>query len=460
MMALVQPIDGMVTADHPLSTRQAFNGLRKFGQAVVRYSPEQLWDQDTRRLPAPLRAWRRKVRDFSQRELAPHALARDLCAHPPPGEWWPGVEGLVKRAAAAGLMTDMLPRPLGTAPWQRTRYLGWSQAIKTEEMARACGGQMLALCAHQLGLAPLLLSGDGEAVRRFVLPVFRDLHRGDPHLCAFAITEPAAGSDVEEGHGASLYRPGVVARRDRAGWRLSGRKVFISGGDVARTVTVFASLEGEGMDSWTCFVVHRDMPGFRVARTELKMGMRASGAAELEFDDVFVPDSHVVLGLRRGWALNRASLNFSRVPVGAMAVGFAQSAVDIVLDVVTRQSLGAHRLIDFQEIQLQVAQMIAETSAIRAMAWHYARDFKPRQAGASMTKFHASDRAQAVCEMGMDLLGEHSLLHRNRIEKVFRDTRLTRIFEGTNQINRLAVIEDVQEELAGRGSSDERRKAL
>lgn len=297
-MALLQPIDGMVAADHPLSTRRAFNGLRRLGQAVVNYTPEALWEQDTRRLPAPLRGWRGKLRDFSQRELAPAALELDLCGHPAAGDWWPGIEKLVRKAAAAGLMTDMLPRPLGAAPWSRTRYLVWSQALKTEEMARACGGQMLALCAHQLGLAPLLLSGDTEAIRRFALPVFRDLQHGEPHLCAYAITEPAAGSDVEEGHGASLYRPGVVARRDHGGWRLNGRKVFISGGDVARTLTVFASLEGEGMDSWTCFVVHRDMPGFRVARTELKMGMRASGAAELEFDDVFVPGSHVVLGER------------------------------------------------------------------------------------------------------------------------------------------------------------------
>ena len=440
-------VEGIIESRHPLSPRAALEGLGLPSRLALDYSPRTLWEHDTRQLPAALASWRRHLRRFAERELLPRALETDLADHPPAGHWWPGMRELVIRAARAGLMTDLLPRPLGSAPLARMRYLAWAQSLKTEELAAACGGQMLLLCAHQLGLAPLVLSGDMQILRRFVYPVMRDLERGEPHLCAYAITEPGAGSDAEESHGASLYRPGVVARRDGRQWRLSGRKVFISGGDVARTLVVQAALEGEDMASWTCFVVPRDTPGFRVVRTEHKMGMRASGAAELEFDDARIPDTHVVSGLRRGWGLNRATLNLSRIPVAGMAVGFARAATDIALDHACTRHLGNRRLIDFQEVQLQLARMVAETAAIRSLVREQARALTPRQAPAAICKFHATDTALRVCHMAMDLLGGESLRHERRLEKVFRDVRLTRIFEGTNQINRLAVIEDMQEEI-------------
>lgn len=446
-MAIPMPIADQVPARHRLSVRRALSELDWSSRALVDYPARDLWEHDTRRLPRPLASWRRHLRRFAHEHLAPGIDRFDRTEHPAAGQWRPGMRELVLRAADAGLMTDFFPSPLGSAPLARARYPVWAQTLKTEELASVCAGQMLALCAHQLGLAPMALSGDLRAMRNFVYPVLRDLHRGEPHLCAYAITEPGAGSDAEEGHGASLYRPGVVARRRHGRWHLNGRKVFISGGDVARTIAVFAALEGEGMDSWTCFIVHPHMPGFRMARLEHKMGMRACSAAELEFDDLAVPDSHVVGGLRRGWALNRATLNFSRAPVAGMAVGLARAATEIAMDFACTRRLGAHRLVDFQEVQLQLAQMVAETTAIRSMVWQQAADFTPRQAGASLCKFHATDTAQHVCEMAMDLLGGESLLHQQRIEKVFRDVRLTRIFEGTNQINRLAVIEDMQEEL-------------
>ncbi|HEX7481294.1 MAG TPA: acyl-CoA dehydrogenase family protein [Polyangiales bacterium] len=125
---------------------------------------------------------------------------------------------------------------------------------------------------------------------------------------------------------------------------------------------------------------------------------------------------------------------------------------------VCRYRLGRKELIHYQEVQLAVAQMVTETSAMRALLWQSAREFTPTQAKASLTKLHCAERAVAVCDQAMDLLGNHGFLHGNYVEKAFRDARLTQIYEGTNQINRLAVIEDLQEQLLAQigGGSQER----
>ncbi len=441
-------LDGHVPATDPLSTRRAFKAIAGATRHVVRYKVEALWRRDTRSLPPALEAARRRIRAFAERELAPLSLRLDTAPHRPGGELAPEVAALLVKAGRAGLLTDVLPRPLGSGPLRSFRYpFAWYQAVRIEELSCVCGGLMLLLSAPSLGVAPIILSGDLAAIRRFVLPAFRRTKRGDPHLFAFAITEPAAGSDVEDGHGASRHTPGVVARRVTGGWSLRGRKCFISGGDIAESFTVFAALKGEGMASWTCFLVKRSMPGLRIARTELKMGMRASGAAELELDDVVVPDEHVIAGLRKGWALNRASLNASRIPVAAMAVGLARAATEAAITFACRVRLGGKEIIHFQEVQLMVAQMVADTATIRSLVWQTASTSRaPRQDLAAICKFQSTDTAVRVAETAMDLMSNHGMLYTNRAEKVFRDARLTQIFEGTNQINRLAVIEDQQEQ--------------
>ena len=448
-------LDGHVAAAHPLSPRAAQQDLPPLIRQLYRYAPQSLWQIETERLPRDLRRLRADARRFADDVLAPLALQVDALPHWPVGQTPPELQDLLVQAGRAGWLSDLLPWPLGSVPPLRARHsLQWAASIKVEEFSRACGGLMLLLSAHALGIAPLLLSGSVASINRFLLPALRENQRGQPHLFAFAITEPSAGSDAEDGHGAAVAKPALVARRAPGGWVLNGRKCFISGGDVAQSFTVFAALEvdgrSEGFESWTCFLVQRGMPGFRPVRTELKMGMRASGAAELEFVDVFVPDSHVVGGVRGGWALNRQTLNLSRLPVASMAVGFAQAACDLAIDFACRTQLGGQALIHQQDVQLTLAQMLTETSSLRGHLWACARAWSPRQGVASMNKFHATDTAMNVIQQGMDLLGHQALRHDLRLEKVYRDCRLTQIFEGTNQINRLAVIEDLQEDFLRR----------
>jgi len=442
-------LNGHLALDHSLSPRWQFDRLPLQARMVTAYSQDDLWGADTSRLPRPIGVLRRKARAFAEQHIAPLSARIDLAPHLTAGEADPAIADLLAKAGRDGWLSYFLPAPWGSMPWAATPYAPvWQCAVIVEEFARACGGLMLLLSAHHLGVMPLLLCGKLSTLRQKVLPVYRDCLAGKPHLMAFAITEPGAGSDAEEGHGAESYRPGVVARRVQGGWILNGRKCFISGGDLAKSLTVFAALQGEGMESWTCFHVKCDSPGFKVVRTELKMGMRASGAAELEFDQVFVPDADVVGDLRQGWAINRATLNASRIPVASMGVGFAAAATQLAVDHAREHRLGGRRLIDYQEVQLTLATMLAETRAMRGLVWQEARSaWRPRQLHAALCKFHVTDRAQHVCELAMDLMGDRASLHEARIERVLRDVRLTRIFEGTNQINRLALIEDWQPQL-------------
>ena len=442
-------LEGHLPADHRLSPHWQFSNLPLIGRVLANYSVNDLWETDFARLPRALAKQRRRARTFAEQHLMPAADELDLSVHLPAGECHPTAHRILCEAGKQGWLSYFMPAPLGSMPWGTVLHAPiWQCSLIVEEFSRACGGLMLLLSAHHLGAMPLILSGRVNNMLRYLAPVYRSCERGEPHLIAFAITEPGAGADVEEGHGAEVYRPGVVATPTEGGYLLNGRKCFISGGDLSKTATVFAALQGEGMDSWTCFYVDCSDPGYKVARTELKMGMRASGAAEIELTDVFVPSDRIIGGLRNGWALNRATLNASRIPVASMGVGFARAATETAVEFARRYKVGGKELIHYQDVQLHLATMVAETRAIRSLVWQEAKAaWQPRQLNASLCKFHATDRAQRVCEMAMDLLADHGGKHENKLEKIFRDVRLTRIFEGTNQINRLTMVEDWQAQL-------------
>jgi alkylation response protein AidB-like acyl-CoA dehydrogenase len=433
----MRSLDGFLPGDHLLSTGRAFERLDPKVRALVTYEPQALWELDTAALPKALGEYRRRMRDFAQSVLRPHALELDCDTHGPKSM------EILAEAARQGLLSDLLPAPFGTLPLRlATRPPQLVLSIKMEELCAACAGLGIMICVHALGTMPLLLTGNVSTIFRHVISANKANRKGAERLYAFAITEPGGGSDVEDNEGAAAYRPQTTAKQANGGWIINGRKVFITGGDLAHGATVFAALEGEGMESWTCFLIEKSMKGFQVGRNELKMGQRAVAATELIFDDVFVPDSHLIGGLRNGWALNRAVLSFSRIPVGAIALGIARGAMESAIEFACRTTMAGKALVNYQEIQLQIAQMMIDTAAMRSMIWQAAGTWKPNQARASMTKVFCSDTAVAVCESAMELLGAHGFLKGNSVEKNYRDARVTQIYEGTNQINRLAVIED------------------
>jgi len=420
--------------------------LKPMGRALFDLDEVSLWERETATLPRRLARRRRSYRDFARRELAPLVAAADT---DPSGY---DARPLLTAAARAGLQSEQLPPPWGTMPLGVLRDGPlFHEVLKAEELTAVCAGLGLGLLAHGLGLAPLEVCGDLPTIRRWLVPVCRDNRAGRPRLAAFAITEPAAGSDVEDSDGARSARFRTSAQRVNGGYVLNGQKVFITGGAHADLVTVFATLEPDGggpgrVDrDWTCFVVERGTPGFWTGRSEHKLGQRAADATELFLDDVFVPTDNLVAAERSGWAINRNVLNYSRLPVGAIAVGIARGATEAATAYCRRTRLGGKPLLGYQEIQLTLADLWLETMAMRAMVWQGARHVPPTQSVSSAVKTFCGDRAVVVAARAIELLADDGAHVAGGVEKRFRDGRLNQIYEGTNQLNRLALVEALWE---------------
>ncbi len=418
-----------------LSPGEARKRLNFIGRLLYDARAISLWERDTKRLPWPFGRMRRRYRRFAEEVIAPLALKGD--ADPSSVD----VVEVFRRSAKEGFQTELMPWPVGTAnPVALARSFLLGPALKAEEFCAACAGIGLALLAHDLGMAPLFISGDLRALM-WMRRIYSKIKAGEPEIAAFAITEPNAGSDAEDTYGAARATPGCRARRVPGGWRISGRKVFISNGRVAKWVTLFAAVEDGGMESWTCFLLDKSMEGFSVGRSERKMGQRAADATELVLEDVFVPDSRVIGPVGAGWAINRNVLNYSRPVVGAIALGIARGAFERALAFCHEAKLNNRPLIEYQEVQLELAEMLAKLFAMRATVWHAVGYRVPFQTAGSIAKVFCSDTAWEVCNRAMALMEDHGFLHCHGVEKAARDARLTQIYEGTNQINRLAIIE-------------------
>jgi alkylation response protein AidB-like acyl-CoA dehydrogenase len=420
-----------------LKLRNASQKLNFLARVLVDNREITMWEHDTKMLPRGDRKWRKRALRFAREEIRPMALEADRDPHgfdPKP---------ILKKALKAGFQTLLMPTPLGSASFYG--YLkkpSFQVVLVSEEFMTEDGGLGLLLLAHNLGLAPVFLSGHLRTYFRHFIPFYlKARYFGDASTWAFAITEPEAGSDVEDPAGAASARLVTVARQVPGGYILNGRKCFISGGANASKVTVYAKLEGENVESWTCFIVERGMKGFSVGRREKKMGQRASDASELIFEDVFVPERNIVGIKRGGWANNKNVLNYSRPAVGAMALGIGRGAFERCLQFCRETNLGPKRLIDYQDVQIELADMMLQLWMCRGMVWHACRLFRSGQGLAAASKVSVSDVTYRVCSQAMELMGDHGYVHSRGVEKAWRDSRLNQIYEGTNQLNRLALLE-------------------
>ena len=409
--------------------------LGPVGQRLYDAQLRTIWEHDTETLPRALARARRRYRDFAAREIAPLALQADRDPSSVDSR------ALFLASAREGFQTEMMPAPWGGLRLRSLRHPLLQPSLKAEEFCAACGGLGLGLLAHELGIAPLFVAGDVGAYTRWLRQIYNETRRGEPAIAAFAITEPGAGSDVEETEGAATARLGTWYQRAPGGYRISGRKCFISNGAVARWITLFAAESGHGLDRWTCFLLDSGMQGLSVGRSERKMGQRGTDASELVLEDVFVPAERVIGGEGSGWAICRNVLNFSRPVVGAIALGIARGAFEHASSFCRETRMGGRLLTEYQDVQLALSDMLIRLSAMRAMVWQAARYPLPFQASGAAAKVFCSDTAWSVCNDAMALMGDHGYLHIHHVEKAARDARLTQIYEGTNQINRLAVFE-------------------
>lgn len=413
--------------------------LNQIGQWLVSNPVMTMWDRDTNTLPFGARIWRRRARKFAVENIRPISAQADL--HPHDYDPTP----LLKAAAKKGMKSMVLFSPFGRA--SITGYLKnavLQNALVAEELATESGGLALSIMLNYLGFASLYVSGSIRVWLRHMAPIIlKTTYLGSPDVIAFVITEPGTGSDSEYSKGAAAAKHVVTAKSVKGGYLINGQKCFISNGAIANKFSVYAKLEGEGTESWTCFLVEKSMKGFSVGKQERKMGQRASDASEIFFDNVFVPKKNVIGKLRSGWANCQNVLNYSRPIVGAMALGHGRGAFERCLDFCKRTRLGPKRLIDYQDIQLELADMMISLWSARSMIWHSCDQLLCYESISASAKVFASDTAVKVGNQAMEIMGDHGYIHSNGVERLWRDSRLTQIYEGTNQINRLSVIEDL-----------------
>ena len=317
--------------------------------------------------------------------------------------------------------------------------------LAVEQISRVCATSGLILAVHELASLPLLLAGTDEQKNRW----FPDLARGNK-LIAFALTEAEAGSDVA----AARTRARRDGDGDNADWIIDGSKRFISQGSVADLIAVFAVTADDPpetpeadrtprRDRLTCFIVEKDVAGFAVERIEHQMGIRGSPTAELSFRGVRVPDANRVGAIGEGFSLAMRTLDRSRPGIAAQAVGIAQGALDVAAAYATERKQFGKPISDFQMIAAMLADMDAGTEAARQLLYKAATEIDAGAADAgrwsALCKLVAGDTAMRVTTDAVQVLGGYGYIDEFPVERMMRDAKITQLYEGTQQIQRLVI---------------------
>ncbi|RKY89362.1 acyl-CoA dehydrogenase [candidate division KSB1 bacterium] len=303
--------------------------------------------------------------------------------------------------------------------------------ITVEELSRACGGIALAVAATALGAYPILMAGNDEQKKRY-LP---DLAEGK-YLAGYCLTEPEAGSDA----GAVRTR----AVRDGDYYILNGTKHFITNGSVAKLYTVFASTDpSRGIRGISAFLVEDGFPGLSYGKLEDKLGIRASATSEVLFQDCRVPKENLLGKEGQGFRIAMETFDRTRPGVAAQAVGIAQGALELALEYTKQRRQFGQTIASFEAIQFMLADMATQVEAARALVYQTARMIdsgaKDISRESAMCKLFASDTAMKVTTDAVQLFGGYGYMRDYPIEKYFRDAKITQIYEGTNQIQRLVI---------------------
>jgi len=315
-------------------------------------------------------------------------------------------------------------------------------ALITEELSRACGGIALSVAASALGTFPIVISGSEEQRKKY-LP---DLADGK-HLAGFCLTEPDAGSD------AAAIRTRAV--RDGDYYILNGKKHFITNGSVAKIYTVIASTDpSRGSRGASAFIVEDGFEGLSYGKKEDKMGIRASATSEVIFEDCKVPVENRIGGEGQGFVVAMKTLDKSRPGVAAQALGIAQGALDLAVEYARQREQFGQSIISFQAIQFMLADMATQIEAARSLIYAAAKmiDAGVKNIGkeSAMCKVFASDVAMKVATDAVQIFGGYGYMKDYPIEKFMRDAKITQIYEGTNQIQRLVIARNIIKEGASK----------
>ena len=364
-------------------------------------------------------AFRKMVRELAVKEIAPKAALFDHGGEFP----WDNV----KKMAQMGLLGLTVPEAYGGNEEDTLTYI-----IAVEEVARACASTSCILAVHNsAAILPILWFGTEEQKNAYLPQMAEGVSIG-----GFALTEPGAGSD------AAAVRSSAV-RQESGEWVLNGTKCFITNGEVADVFTVFAKTDPtKGVKGLSAFIVEKGTPGLSVGKHEDKMGIRASSTTDLILEECRVPAANLLGKEGEGFRIAMSVLDSARIGIGAQAVGIAQGALDeAVRYSKEREQFGA-AIANLQGIQFMLADMATKVEVARQMVYHTAQlkdAGKPYGKEAAMSKLFASDSAMAVTTDAVQILGGYGYMREYPVERMMRDAKITQIYEGTNQIQRVVI---------------------
>jgi alkylation response protein AidB-like acyl-CoA dehydrogenase len=372
-------------------------------------------------------ALREAVRALADDKIAPRAAEVDRTAEFP----WDVYESLVK----ADFHAVHIPESYGGAGGDAL-----AAALVIEEVARACATSSLIPAVNKLGTMPLLLGASEEVKQRYLPPVAR----GEA-MFSYGLSEPEAGSDA----GAMRTR----AVRTDGGYVLNGVKRWITNAGVSKYYTVMAVTEPDkGANGISAFVVEDGDPGFTFGAPEHKLGIKGSPTRELYFDNTEIPAERLIGDEGQGFKIALRTLDHTRVTIAAQALGIAQGALDYAVGYVKERKQFGHAIADFQGLQFMIADMAMKLEGARQLTYAAASRSERAMQGekvddltffSSACKCLASDVAMSVTTDAVQLLGGYGYVNDYPVERMMRDAKITQIYEGTNQVQRMVMARQV-----------------
>jgi alkylation response protein AidB-like acyl-CoA dehydrogenase len=362
---------------------------------------------------------RQAVRNVAEDKIRPHAAEVDETSTFP-------------QAAYDALVASDFHAPHISEDYDGVGADALATCIVIEEIARVCASSSLIPAVNKLGTMPLILSGSDEIKAKYLPPVAR----GDA-MFSYGLSEREAGSDT-----ASMR---CRAKADGDDWILSGQKSWITNAGVSAFYTVLAVTDPDGKrgSNVSAFVVEKSDPGFSFGEPEHKMGIKGSPTRELIFEGCRIPGDRMVGAPGQGLKIALATLDHTRVTIGAQAVGIAQGALDFALGYVKERSQFGKRVAEFQGVQFMLADMGMKLEAARQMVYVAAAKSQRGDADLSFfgaaAKCFASDVAMEVTTDAVQLLGGAGYVKDFPVERMMRDAKITQIYEGTNQIQRIVM---------------------
>ena len=367
----------------------------------------------------------RTAREFARAEIAPHSVAWDRDSY--------FDRGTISKMGELGFLGMMLPEEFGGLALPTTTYL-----VALEEIAAVDASIAVAMSVHNSLPTQMLLRWGSDAQRqRFLAPMARGEMLG-----AFALSEPEAGSDA-----ASLCTQAV---RDGDDWVLNGTKAWVTSGSEADVIIVMArtdsSAERRGARGISAFVVTPDLPGFKVGKKEDKMGLRASPTVQIELADTRVPGGNLLGKEGAGFLMAMQSLDNGRLGIAAQAIGIARSALEHATNYAGERRQFGKPIKEFEAIQFKLADMATRIAAARALLYQAAaakdRGEQITQYS-SMSKLFASETAMLVTTQAIQIFGGYGYVKEYPVERLFRDAKVTEIYEGTSEIQRIVIAREL-----------------